>query len=142
MAIQNVQVKNSRIGVHSGFEKPQVMQLVSIIIQYEEIDKIEKRIELGLRKRTRLSFFTETYFGIISAKDLELYDEDGNLINTILMPKGKVIALYNNWFIMQQNKSVYAYDKTGKVVADGIIPEDGNKSLVLNLIDDKERSEA
>lgn len=76
----------------------EVRQLVTIMIQYKDL-KI-KKINLGLRHRTTLKFIAETYFGTLSKGNLELWDEDGERITTMSMPKGNIIQIYNNLFVV------------------------------------------
>ncbi|MDL2228372.1 hypothetical protein LJC30_05745 [Odoribacter sp. OttesenSCG-928-L07] len=132
MAIKNVKISNSRVGVHSPKEPVVVLQLVTAKIQYD--DKEELVVSMGLKKRTTLCFFNKTYFGTMSANILELWDECGNLLTTLPKPKGKIVSVFNNWFIVLNKDIFNAYDQTGVLVAIGKLPDEGQKNIVLKMI--------
>jgi len=128
MKIKNVKIKNSRMGVHQG-NTHEVLQWVTIIIQYNETKMKDKEIVLGLRKRTILKFMAETYFGTISNNQLELWSKEGDLLKTMPKPKGKIIDTYNNWYIILRNKVCEAYNNLGEKVAKGELTDDNKITL-------------
>ena len=127
MAIKNVKITNSRIGVHAE-DNQSVMQIVTMTIQYKDSSRKDKMIELGLRKKTSLSFIASDYFGTLSEKIIELWNIDGELLASIPKPKGKIVSVYNNWFISVDKSETEAFDQTGKLVAKGEV-KDGQVSL-------------
>ena len=133
MAIKNIKITNSRIGIHTR-DINKVMQFVTIKIFYTESGKVHKTIDIGLRKKTTLSFLNTTYFGTLSDKKLELWDEHGKLLKAMSMPKGQIIDVFNDWFIILYNQIAYAYDKTGTIVAKGNVNEN-NDNIQLSKIE-------
>jgi hypothetical protein len=131
MTIKDIKIKNSRIGVHGGGTH-EVCQLVTMTIYYNEEGKEAKTIDLELRKKTSLKFFSEAYFITLSNKMLEIWDQEGNRIKIIPKLKGKIIGGYNDWFLTLQKNSVEAYNKFGIKVAEGELTE--NKSVDLQII--------
>lgn len=127
-----MKISNSRVGVHSQEEPVVVLQLVTAKIQYD--DKEELVVSMGLKKRTTLCFINQTYFGTMSANILELWDENGNLIATLPKPKGKIVHVINNWFIVLNKDILNAYDQKGILVATGKMPEDGQGDVKLYMI--------
>lgn len=130
MLIKDVKVRNSRVGVRSG-NYHEVFQLVTMQIQFFNPKMKDKEIDLGIRKRTTLSFVAETYFGTTSDKTLELWSIDGELMKTMTKPKGKIIGIHNDWFIVLQNKAIEAYNNLGEKVANGELNTGNEVSLYL-----------
>jgi len=141
MDIINVNVRNSRVGVHSFDPKEKkVMQLITLVIQYD--NKKSKEVLLGLKKHTSLAFCCKQYFGISYQNDagttrdriLELLDKDGNSMTSIPQPKGEIISVFEEMFIVKDKDNVYAYGSAGTIVATGKFPKDGSSEILLNKI--------
>lgn len=128
----NAKVTNSPIGVNKNGQR-EMFQMVTITIDYHESNQNQLKIELpGLRKKTSLAFYTESYLGTICEGVLELWNENGELLKSGILLEGKIIGVYDNLYIIlnRNKKSVSAYDNMGRQKAEGVIAENNKIELV------------
>lgn len=116
-------------------KKGNVAYLYSARIEFDDPQREDVEILLGIKPRSTLKFVSESYFGVISEKILELWDAGGVLLSAIPVPLGKFVDIFEDQFVYLYKDELSVYDKLGEIVAIGKRPEEGDL-VMLERLDD------
>lgn len=133
MAIKDAKVKFMRLGMHAIGMKAKMIYIPTLDVSY-----MEKERKRGCFSLEANSVTKKNYRGIAVSKDFVVlcltdcylvYSEVGEPLASLSNDIGRIVAIDERYFAACKDKSLFAYDKNGKLVHQRELTEAELKSL-------------
>ena len=133
MAIKDAKVKFIRMGMHAIGMKAKTVYIPTLDVSY-----MEKERKRGCFSLEASSVTKKNYRGVAVSKDFVVvctterylvFSDNGELLATLSNEIGQIISIDEKYFVINKDKSIYFYDKNGKLVHQRELTENEIKSL-------------
>ena len=133
MAIKDAKVKFIRLGMHAIGMKSTTIYIPTLEINFMEKEKKRKEFSLEecdvTKKNYRGVAVSKDFVVVCTTERYLVFSDNGELLAPLSNDIGQIISIDEKYFVINKDKSIYFYDKNGKLVHQRELTENEIKSL-------------